>query len=154
MSDDEVGQFRHRGLGDLGARSFGRELGPRLLARRVDLGREHVVDHDVAEYALAEHAGGAQHPAHVGGVDALEVAPENLLERNVEVRLDHERVQHGLAELPVADPRPTVPDRLERADVDEHRRRTAELDVERVAVLGRETLFESSRKDLEMQQRC
>ena len=58
------------------------------------------------------------------------------LERKVQHLLDEERVQEQLAELAVARPRLAAPQPLERADVDEHRLRSDELDVVGRGVLG------------------
>ena len=103
--------------------------------------------------ALTEAAEAREELPHVVGLEAVEVAPQEFLEGDVEVRLEEQRIEEGLAELPVAHPWPSRPETLERPDVDEHGRGAAPLHVEGVAVLHGEAVVERGEEDLEVEHR-
>ena len=114
---------------------------------------DHAVQVHVAEHALGETLSPAQEAPHVGGLHALEVPEHEALERHGQVSLEQQRIQKCSTELPIARPRLTARC-LERANVDERGGGAAPLDVEGVAVLHRESVFERRQQDLELQCGC
>ncbi len=123
-----------------------------LLAALRHAALRDAVQVDVAEHALLEPLHAGEDAPHLGGLEAVEMTEQVALERDAEVRFEHQGVQERLAELPVADPRTTL-GAFERADVDEDRRDALELHVEGVAVLHRDVFLERGEEDLEMHDR-
>jgi hypothetical protein len=73
--------------------------------------------------------------------------------RHAAIGLEHQRIQEQHAELAVAGPWLVLPQPLERADVDEHRARPAELHVVGRGVLEREVVREREAAERELEQR-
>ena len=112
--------FWQRRPGELLAEpGLGQLLLGRLGAGR-DPGLHHRLEVDVAEDALADEAATAEQPPHLVRLEALEVAEQEALERHVQVGLQEQGIEEGLAELAVAGPRGPGCQPLEGPDVDEH----------------------------------
>ena len=116
-------------------------------------GLELRVQDDVREDAAPEAVAEAEEPAHLVRLDSLERAAEPRLEGHALVGLEHQRVEHERAELPVAGPRLALAQALEGADVDEDRLSTPPLHVVRGGVLEDQVLVERAEQELELEQR-
>ena len=112
------------------------------------------VQPNVGEHALAEAPRFADDRRRDAGGDAVDVAAEQRLEGHVTYRLDVERIEEELAELPIARPRLTSAHLLERADVDEHRLAADELHVVGAGVLGDQRLGERLAGQRQLQPGC
>ena len=120
---------------------------------RVAVLQPRVHDH-VGEHALAEAvAGGREHRARVARRDPVQRAAQQRVVRQVLVGLQHQRIEEEHAELPVARPRLVRAQALERADVDEHRRRAPPLHVVGGGVLERQVRPQRAPVEVELQQR-
>ena len=104
------------------------------------------------EHAAMEAVAAGEHPRRLRRRNALEAAAKQRLERDVAVRLDHERVERLHAELAVAGPRLALAQALERADVDEHGRGALELNGVGGRVLEDQTLVEPREQQVELEQ--
>ena len=91
----------------------------------------------MGEDPLAEAVAKAEEAGRLAWGDAVDRAAQPGLEGDLLVGLEQQRVEVEHAELPVAGPRLSLPQRLEGADVDEDRLRAAELDVVGGRVLQR-----------------
>ncbi len=103
---------------------------PALLSSLLDLAAAGVgvarlepgVEDDVREHAALQPVA-REHAPGLARRDPVERAAQPGVVRRAAVGLQHQRIQEEHAELAVAGPRLARPKRLERADVDEHRRR-------------------------------
>ena len=111
------------------------------------------MERDVLEHASPERVPTPEERPRLRRVDALEAPAQPGLERNAPVGLEQERIEEQHAKLAVAEPRLPWARPLERADVDEHRARSAPLDVVRRRVLEREARSERLARDPQLQER-
>jgi hypothetical protein len=110
------------------------------------------VEGDVLEHARAQPVGAGEQPGQLLRLDALDLAAEPGLEADVLVGLQQQRVQHRLAELPVAGPRLAGAHPLERADVDEDRAGADEGEVVGVPVLHGQVGAEGGQQQVQVDQ--
>ena len=108
---------------------------------------------DVREDAGPQPVAQRQAAAALLGRDPFQAAAQPRMERHVAIGLEEQRIEEGLAELPV--PGPRIAGRIggERSDVDERGTRADPLHVERRGVLQGHLLVEGGEGQVELQQR-
>ena len=99
-----------------------------LLARAVFL-LEAALEPDVREDSGAEQIPGGEYVPALSRRDSVETPPEPVLERQVSIRLQHQRVQVEAAELPVSGPGSARRQRFKGGNVDEDRPAPVPLNV-------------------------
>ena len=104
------------------------------------------------EHARLHLVGAGEQLGQVLGLDPLDGPAQPGLEADVLVGLEQQRVQHRLAELPVAGPRLAGADPLEGADVDEDRPGARERQVVGVAVLHGQLGVEGGQQQVQVDQ--